>query len=328
IKSVNFNQGAEALIPIFRITESFNFTFDDLMGEETNYYYKLIHCDRNWKPSNINFTEYIAGISNPKIENTTLSFNTLQTFVNYSIRFPNKNTKFLISGNYKIEIYDIDNEKVLVRKFVLYEDIATVSVELKKTRDLNVAPFKQNVYLDIDFGNALLQNPKKNVQVIILQNGLWYNAVKNIQPQYVIGNKFTYQYDLETNFWAGNEFLYFDNSEIKQVNNNVERVFRNDLYETILRPNNPLKNTNGYTYYQDLNGAFMSRNVLRNNHITEADYVWVYFTYNLEKLPQNQQLHIIGMFNDYSLGKDSELQYDDETNSYKTDLLIKQVFTN
>ena len=164
--------------------------------------------------------------------------------------------------------------------------------------------------------------------MVILQNGQWYNALQSIEPQYVIGNKFTYQYDEETNFWAGNEFLYFDNSDIKQVNNNVEQIMRNDLFEIILRSKYPLQESNYYTYYQDMNGAFAPRNILRKNHTTEADYTWVYFKYHLDKLPNNQKLHIIGMFNDYDISKDSELKYDETEKIYKTALLLKQGFTN
>lgn len=59
-----------------------------------------------------------------------------------------------------------------------------------------------------------------------------------LSPQYVIGNQFQYQYDEETNFWAGNEYL-FDNSDIKMVNNNVEKITRTDLFEVTLREKYP-----------------------------------------------------------------------------------------
>src|SRR5690606_17895167 len=86
--------------------------------------------------------------------------------------------------------------------------------------------------------------------------------------------------------------------------------------------------SNFYTYYQDVNGAFKSRNALQTNGDTEADYVWVYFSYHLDKLPNNQKLHVVGMFNDYQLNNDSELKFDEASQSYKTALLLKQGFTN
>ncbi|UUV21557.1 type IX secretion system plug protein [Paenimyroides aestuarii] len=328
IKSVSFHQGNESLIPIFRLNESFVFSFDDLTGIEADYYYKIVHYTRDWKPSNLKVTQYIRGIQPLRIASYQTSFNTLQPFVHYTVRFPNRDTKILLSGNYMLEIYNDANEKVIERRFVLYEDLTTVAMEIKKTRNLDVAPAKQNVYLTIDFGEMQLQNPKKNVQIVILQNGQWFNALTNLQPQYMIGNQFQYQYDQETNFWAGNEYLFFDDSDIRQVNNNVERITRTDLFQVYLRPKFPLKNSNFYTFYQDINGGFKTRNALRQNNITEADYAWVYFTYKLEQLPDSQELHIVGMFNDYQINADSELKFNESEKAYKTALLLKQGFTN
>lgn len=328
IKSVSFNQGNESLIPIFRLNEPFQFSFDDLMGSESNYYYKIVHCTRDWKPSNLKVTEYLKGMQNLRISTFETSFNTLQAFVHYKLTLPNRDTKFMISGNYKLEIYDEANEKVIERRFILYEDLVSVALEIKKTRNLQFAPVKQNVYMTIDFNNFTTQNPKKNVNVLILQNGQWHNALTNLEPQYVIGNQFKYQYDEETNFWAGNEYLFLDNSDIKLVNHNVAKITRNDLFEVMLHAKYPLKESKFYTFYQDINGGFKSRNALRQNHNTEADYAWVYFNYHLDKLPASQKLYIVGMFNNYQLISDYELKFDEASQAYTTALLLKQGFTN
>ena len=328
LKSVAFTQGNESLIPIFRLNESFQFSFDDLTGSETDYYYQVQHCNRDWKPSNLSVNEYLTGMQNIRIASNGISFNTFQAFINYKLTLPNRDTKIKISGNYLLQVYNQSNELVLERRFIVYEDLVTVGVEIKKTRNLSVSATKQNVYLNIDFGQMLLQNPKKNVNVVILQNGQWHNSIANIEPQYIIGAKFTYQYDNETNFWGGNEFLFFDNSDIKQINNNIEKITRDDLFQVFLRTKYPLKNSNFYSFYQDVNGAFKPRNALRDNNTLEADYTWVYFDYKLEKLNNNQKLYIVGMFNDYQISNDSELKFNDTTQSYQTALLLKQGFTN
>src|SRR5690606_26355149 len=270
----------------------------------------------------------LKGMQNLRISTFETSFNTLQAFVHYKLTLPNRDTKFMISGNYKLEIYDEANEKVIERRFILYEDLVSVALEIKKTRNLQFAPVKQNVYMTIDFNNFTAQNPKKNVNVLILQNGQWHNALTNLEPQYVIGNQFKYQYDEETNFWAGNEYLFLDNSDIKLVNHNVAKITRNDLFEVMLHAKYPLKESKFYTFYQDINGGFKSRNALRQNHNTEADYDWVYFNYHLDKLPASQKLYIVGMFNNYQLISDYELKFDEASQAYTTALLLKQGFTN
>jgi len=51
IKSAAFHQGSESLIPIFKMGENFRFSFDDLIGDEADYFYKIIHCTPDWKVS-------------------------------------------------------------------------------------------------------------------------------------------------------------------------------------------------------------------------------------------------------------------------------------
>src|SRR5690606_40514885 len=60
--------------------------------------------------------------------------------------------------------------------------------------------------------------------------------------------------------------------------------------DLMLHAKYPLKESKFYTFYQDINGGFKSRNALRQNHNTEADYAWVYFNYHLDKLPASQKL--------------------------------------
>ncbi len=54
------------------------------------------------------------------------------------------------------------------------------------------------------------------------------NAIYNVKPQqYTIGNDLIYKYDRGTcSFWGfrGNEYLYFDNKDIKNAVNNILRI--------------------------------------------------------------------------------------------------------
>ena len=85
---------------------------------------------------------------------------------------------------------------------------------------------------------------------------------------------------------------------------------------------------NGYTFYQDVNGAFKPRNQFKENAAMEADYSWVYFSYELPKLDSDKKLFVVGMFSNYQLTNDYELTFDTEINMYRTALLVKQGFTN
>ena len=58
IKAISFVQGGQNTIPLFRLGDSFQFQFDDLFGNEANYYYTITHCNYDWKPSQLSKNEY------------------------------------------------------------------------------------------------------------------------------------------------------------------------------------------------------------------------------------------------------------------------------
>ena len=123
-----------------------------------------------------------------------------------------------------LRILDEDRQIVFSRKFILYEDLVSVPVQVRRARNLSVINQMQNLDFAVQSPNLLFQNPLRNVKVLLMQNGRFDNAIMNIKPQNTIGNDLIYKYDTETQFFGGNEFLYFENKDIRASGNNVNRV--------------------------------------------------------------------------------------------------------
>ena len=61
-------------------------------------------------------------------------------------------------------------------------------------------------------------------------------------------------------FWAGNEFFYFDNKQIRGGNISIRTVDLKDVYHNYLHTN--ISRTNQpYTYNPDINGGFIVHNL-------------------------------------------------------------------
>jgi hypothetical protein len=164
--------------------------------------------------------------------------------------------------------------------------------------------------------------------VVLLQNGQWNTAIKDILPQYTIGNDLVYKYDTQTQFWAGNEFLFFDNKDIRASSNNVARIDAgNDIYSSYLYTN--IARTNfPYSLTQDVNGNFVPRNINRTNSEVEADYSWVYFSLSATAYMSDKGIYVNGMFNNFSLTPEFKMEYNPQKAVYEKAILIKQGFTN
>lgn len=228
IKTVSFTQNNVNAVPIFVLGSSFQLQFDDLFGNEADYYYEIIHCDNNWQPTQIPKAEYLEGFDNQRIQTYSNSFNTLQLYSHYTLSLPNQNTLGLkLSGNYIITILNDAKEAIFSRKFILYEEVVKIPMQIKRARTTANLPLKHNVEFSVNSTELTFQNPLKNVKVMLLQNGKFDTAIKNVVPQYTLGNDLVYKYDTETQFWREMNFYFSKIKTYVPHGNNVAIVDAN-----------------------------------------------------------------------------------------------------
>ena len=314
--------------PIIRLGNRINLSFDDIIGDEADYYYTIQHFNFDWSPSQLSKNEYLDGFDDVRIIDYTNALNTLQPYTHYELTIPNKNVKRLkVSGNYLLSVYNSNRELVFSRKFMVYEPIAQVAAEIKRSRDLNYIDEKQIVNFSINSPDLLLKNPAENVKVSIVQNHNLKLAIKDLKPQYTIANELIYRYDSESSFWGGNEFLQFDNKELRVTTADIASVELDDLYHHFLyldftRAGEP------YTYNPDINGGFVIRNMLAQNSDVEADYIWIHFRLKNYDNIENKEIHLYGGFNNFELDKSTLMTYNKESGYYEAARLFKQGYYN
>ena len=121
IKSIIFKGENDDQFPVVQIGESIFLEFDDLLANEQDYYYKIIHCDYDWKPSRLLKSQYLKGIDNQRILDYENSYTTLQPYSNYKLTIPNENVGVKVSGNFILEVYNSGNDLQFSRKFVVFK---------------------------------------------------------------------------------------------------------------------------------------------------------------------------------------------------------------
>lgn len=328
IKTISFVQGGQNTVPLFRLGDTFQLQFDDLHGTEDNYYYAITHCDYDWKKSQLSRNEYLGGFDDQRIIDYTNSINALQIYSHYRISFPNKFTQLKVSGNYIISILDENRDVVFSRKIILYEDLVAVPMQVKRARDVRDVEQKHNIEFSVRSTVINFQSPLQNVKVMLMQNGRFDNAITNVKPMFTIGNDLIYKYDKETQFWGGNEYLFFENKNIMGANNSIEFVNTNGgLYNSHLYTNSA-RAKNPYTFWPDINGNFLVNSLNKENSEIEADYAWVYFSLSAPAFFANKNIYITGMFNNHTLTDENKMDYNPKKQVYEKAIMIKQGFTN
>lgn len=331
VKSISFlKQNDNRLSNVFvgTLNERFSLSFDILSGIEHDLYYIIEHCDYDWKKSQLIKSEYIQGFDDVKIDNYSSSFNTYQIYTHYNVSFPNSNTSFKKSGNYIIKIIDEYGEELFRRKFILYENLVTVQTEIKRSRQIEFINEKQVVNFEINPINIQINNPNKTVKVKVYKNNELYYSIDNIKPQYNMGKKLVYRYDIDLSFWGGNEYLFFENKFVRNTSINIRGFDLNDIYSNFLYDDFSRKNKK-YTYNPDINGGFLFNVNNSPNPEFEADYVNIHFylqkpkAFNLEN-----KIYVVGDFNNYELSNEFLMRFDSRTNLFESVIMLKQGFYN
>ncbi|MDD7886638.1 DUF5103 domain-containing protein [Flavivirga sp. 57AJ16] len=329
IKTINFKGNTpETQLPILRLGESVILEFDALNGDEEDFYYKIEHFNFDWTPSVLVKSEYMDGFDNQRIRNYENSFNTYQIYSHYTLTIPNAQTRRLkVSGNYMLSVFNSDNILVFSRKFMIYENMAHVGVSVKRSRDVEFIEEKQRIDIVVDSNTMPFNNPTQTIKAVIIQNNNLKTAISNIKPQYTIGNQLIYKYDKETSFWGGNEYLFFENKDVRAANTGIQSIDLKDLYHNYLYTNFE-RASRPYTYNPDINGNYVILNLDAENPSIEADYVWIHFSLLPIASLKNKDIHIYGNFNNYVIDESTKMVFDESRNVYTNTLLLKQGFYN
>jgi hypothetical protein len=330
INTVSFTTNQENYstnLPIIKLGERFTLDFDVLNNEEADYYYTIDQLNFDWSKSQLIKSEYLRGFDNIKIQNYKTSFNTYQTYSHYKLEIPNQDVRIIKSGNYILKIYDEYENIVFSRKFIVYESITTVSTRIKRLRNLKYIHTKQSVNFEVNPVTIQLNNPKNTVKTLIIQNNNLNTSISNLKAQYTIGSKLIFKYDEESSFWGGNEYLFFENKEIRSSNLNIRTFNLYEIYHNYLFTDYPRFN-NSYTYNPDINGGFLTTALNADDIDIEADYVNIHFSLKNSTGKPGESIYIVGAFNNYSIQPKYKMTYNSASDSHELMLKLKQGFYN
>ena len=326
IKSLQVVSNDDWLSPPIMVlggSNTMNIDFDDLSHTYHRYTYTVEHCEADWTPSTDIFeSDYMEGFNGNPIDNFEKSINTTVLYTHYSLTIPNKNCQLKMSGNYRLTVYDDDNnsEKVLTAYFMVVQPVLGVSMDITTNTDIDVNASHQQVGMELSYGSLNVTDPAGQIKTVVMQNGRWDNAVFDVKPNYIMNNKLIWTHNRSLIFEAGNEYHKFEMLDVHHPTLGIEHIdFIADYYHCTLFANEPRRN---YIYEPDANGSFYIRNSDNVDNNTYSDYLWVHYTMRCDRL--NGNVYVNGTWTNDSFLPEYLMTYDEINKCYEATILQKQ----
>lgn len=301
-------------------------TFDDMDNVQKDYTYDIIHCNKDWTPSEMERIEYLDGFVDEEIDNSYFSVNTFVPYIHYQLPLPNADLSWNISGNYLLIIYegnDVDDRfPVITRRFMVVDKKVNVSV--RNRRPLDVSKLRTHYEFDLFVNNKdfKILDSRNTVSVTILQNYRWDIAIHDMKPKFAVGDQMTIDNTGKISFPSLKEFRSADIRSLDYVANGVTSIDLNrygtDVLLDLARP----RGDSYYTTIPDANGQFVIQNKDVGSSETGGDYANVIFT--LESPEREEEVYVMGAFTDWKVDEMYRMRYYDERKAYVAEVLLKQ----
>ena len=335
IKSVLlYNKRSTLSYPILPLegNEVLQLSFDDLRRTSKIYFYQISHCNANWTPSDLMKNEYINGFTESEITDYKYAFSTDIYYTHYKVSFPNSELQLTKSGNYIVSVYEENNPEtpILTKRFMVYENQIDIDINVHRATNVNEQFHRQEVDFKITHENYDIPNPFQNLNVVLMQNHRWDNAIIGLKPKFINGNVLNYDYENGNVFDGGNEYRDFDLKSIKYQTLNIKRIQFNqeDKINHAYLIDAESRAYKQYLSKPDINGNFLIKQNEAVDNDIDGEYVKVHFTLNEDNPLPNGNLYLFGKFSDWKFKEDLKLEYDSLTNQYHKEVLLKQGYYN
>jgi hypothetical protein len=299
--------------------------FDHMGDQLKDYKYTLTHCNSDWQPSDLDDNEYMEGFTEDRITSVQNSFNTLSQYTHYTLGLPNRNMRWMRSGNYLLNIFDTeDDQLVMVRRFMVVEPLWRIDAGFVRTAQVD----KLDTHHEIDFTvvpkSARISMPQNDVKAFILQNGRFDNALGPIKPFITRGENLVFDYQDQILFPAGKEFRFFDIRSFDYRGEFVKSIVDKPTYfEVTLRPDES-RYDRPVIFRPDADGRFVIENQNVNQTLLQCDYATVLFSIKQNLPLEDEDVYVFGELTDWQLKPEFKMKYDEHAQVYWCDTWLKQ----
>ncbi len=332
VKSVKCYPSSDELAePILRLGQSgaIILSFDDLSGDNSNYWYVIEQRNADWSPGQLSEFEWLDGFNNNRIEQQSFSFSARTQYMHHQLAIPNRDIQIKKSGNYLLKVYLNGDELAITRRFMVVENQVVIAPITRQAAMIEKAQTHQEIDFTVDLKKLEVRNPRQEIRAAIVQNGYWQGAVLGVEPFFIRDRVLDFDYQDRLAFPGGKEFRFFD---IRSLQNRSERIedMRQSQYQTdVYLFGDRSRAYSSYLLNADANGKFVIQNFdIGDDANVYADYANVHFRYEKPLPFDGSDLYVLGAFNDFQPWTDYRMEYSEADHAYHLNILLKQGYYN
>lgn len=319
------NNLRSAVVPLQK--QNLVLEFDDLQGERSNYYAKLVHCNVDWTKSSLMDLDFLSEYNEFPINEYDLSSNVSIAYVHYYFQLP----AVKLPGNYLLIAYreNDDEDILLTRRFMVYSNEVSVFQDNQLQGAGTLYASNQQLNFKVNYSKLDIVNPMESVHTVIRQNQRWDNVRLKVIPSFIREDKRELEYrffDQDNQFMAGNEFRFVDFRSLNYPGQNTGRIDRSKRPFSLWVQTDKSREDQAYAIFTDLNGNFVIENQDNSDAAISGDYVFVKFTLATPRV--NGDVYLLGAMNNWSHSPESKMNFRKDQNIYETTLFLKQGLYN
>ena len=314
--------------PVTSVSQEFPLVleFDRVNAGPQRLLAKLVHCNANWTPSNLNETQYLNDFNEFFITDVQNSVNTRVPYVHYRFRVP----RVKLSGNYLLVVQEEGGNLLLTQRLLVFQNTVIVTAKLGAPLGPGGREARQPVEFNVFYKDYPIVNPAMEVKAVLRQNYRWDNAKNITRPTFIhdAQRRLEYVFFEPKDLFKGlAEFRAFDTRSLNFNGIGVQNI---DLQTNPISVDlEPDKSRQAAVYSQepDINGMRIFGNRQYGSGEVNGDYTWVDFELNVPS-EASGAVYITGALNNWQPGRESLMSWNAEEGKYTGKMLLKQGYYN
>jgi hypothetical protein len=299
--------------------------FDDLALNYPSYYFRVIHCQADWKPSPLSDIEYLADFNDIPLRNPESSVGTKVPYLHYAVPIPS----LKVSGNYIAMVYNKRNKQdtVLCVRFSVAEQLVKVQTSFSFAKTNTLRASHQTIDFKLHIPPSLNFAGDEQLSIQVRQNHQSENFLQSLPTgQYNLQeNSLTFPFFGQENAFAGsNEFRLIDLRSSQQKLSFVDQIITGDKINVLKAQLEQAQGLYPYVQRNDFNGAYVVESYENRENPLQADYVEC--TFRLKPSESIQDVFLVGGFNNFKLN--APLRLNPATGFLENTQILKQGIYN